>query len=182
MAIPFATRIIEAPSQQSQTCGRRQSPDAGTRMVRPGCGVTEIGRGPHELKVSVRRDPLKVFPVLGGDTWGKVGLSLKLGSLFRGSARCRVHLGGMRRRCLRGNTGSRAYRRGRTSHSPRRLPGSARLPSAHPPESRVHRSQASPSSTRPHAIGKNSTRPDVSRGWLPTPLPSGQAIGREDQL
>ena len=33
-------------------------------MVRPGCGVTEIGRGSHELKVFVRRDPLKVFPVL----------------------------------------------------------------------------------------------------------------------
>ena len=43
-------------------------------------------------------------------------------------------------------------------------------------------SQASPSSTRPHAIGTNSTRPDVNRGWLPTPLPSGQAIGRDDQL
>ena len=52
--------------------------DAGTRMMCSGRGITEIGRGSHELKVFVHRDPLKVFPVLRGDSRGQVGLLFEI--------------------------------------------------------------------------------------------------------
>ena len=77
-AIPSFTGVVEAPSQAKPNDAVAINRfDAGTRMV-PGRGITEIGRGSHELQVFVRRDPLKVFPVLRGDSWGQVGLLFEI--------------------------------------------------------------------------------------------------------